>query len=145
LAVLVFIAGVAGCAVDDQACPAVDGVYVPQYQQVSGDCGPIASPNSVKFQGTSAGMVTTMETRLNEDVTTVIVHKGCTVRMTQQVALKSGQVQSQIDGESLRVRSASTLQGQVDYVRYDPLSQVACQGRYNATFSKNMVPLGATP
>lgn len=132
-----------GCAVDDQVCAPVNGRYQPLYTQISGTCGEIQSPNMVEFESGAPGLRMVTENRLDSDVTTIVVLKGCTVRVTQTVATKAGQLESQIDGDEIRVQNANVLEGQVSYVKYDPMSQPMCTGVYNATFSKNLVPLGA--
>jgi hypothetical protein len=112
-------------------------MYVP----LTGNCGFIDSPNMLPFgEGSGSGSIKTLENRLNDDVVTEVVRKGCTVRVSQVVATKQGIVQSQIEGESLKVHNARELSGQVKYLRFNELG-VACEGTYEAQIRKP-TPMG---
>lgn len=138
-----FLLGTLGaCAVDDTMCPAVSGVYEPTYTPLDGTCGFITSPNMLPFgESSGSGSIKTLENRLNDDVTTEVVHKGCTVRVSQTVATKEGILQSQIEGESIKVHNARELSGRVQYIRFNAFNQIECQGNYEATIRKP-TPLG---
>jgi hypothetical protein len=130
---------VAGCAAEVKSCPAVDGYYAPLYTPVSGNCGTISNAFPVPFEGPNN---TKIDMLPNVKVSTEIVMKGCTVRMTQTVEKKAGGVASMIDGESINIMSADQLAGRVTVTLFNDQGQPACSGTYDATFNKNTVMTG---
>lgn len=141
---LAFIAApLAGCGTEDASCPEVAGKYEPLYIPLSGTCGSIDRPYRVPFDGGENGVNTIMERHVNMSITTEIVHKGCSVRMTQTVTDKDGRVASQIDGETIAIETQNELNGQVIMTVYDDVGAVSCVGTYDALFTKNTTIIGA--
>jgi hypothetical protein len=131
------------CGADEVSCPTVSGIYEPLYVLRQGNCAPLTSTYRVPFDGGNSGVNMTQQRFTNVDVTTEIVMKGCTVRMTQTVADKMGLRQLQIDGEALSIKNENKIAGVVELVQFDDLQQVACAGLYDATFTKNVGTTGA--
>lgn len=132
------------CAPDEEVCDPVAGTYQPLYVATTGNCGPIA-PMLVPLDGGSGGVRTTTEMQFGRDIVTMVVHKGCQLRVTQQVITKEGVMESQLDGGEIAVHSSKSLSGQVSFVRYTPTHDVACQGTYNATFTRPDSVVGIQP
>jgi hypothetical protein len=133
---------VAGCATEDDGCASVQGSFQSLYVELSGSCGPIDNPYPVPFEGGTSGVNTIIERRVNSNITTDIVLKGCTVGMTQTVADKEGAVMSQIDSSDLEIMSESELIGQVTLTRYDQ-GELTCSSVYDAYYSKQTSIIGA--
>lgn len=123
------------CAPEDEVCDAVEGTYQPLYVARTGNCGPI-EPMRVPLDGGSGGVRMSTEMQFGRDIVTMVVHKGCTLRVTQQVLSKEGLLESQMDGSEIEVHNSKQLSGQVSYVRYTPAQEVACSGTYDATFTR---------
>jgi hypothetical protein len=130
----------ASCGAEEIKCSQVGGFYEPLYTPVQGTCGPIANPYRVPFDGGQGGVNTDIRMFSNARVTTEIVMKGCSLRMTQTVDVM-GTVQSKIDGETINIQNADELTGMVTMTRWDN-GVVACSGVYNARFTKNSVTIG---
>jgi len=128
-------AALVSCSPDDEACDHVAGTYQPLYVPVSGNCGPI-STMAVPLDGGSGGVRTHMEMQFGRDVVTMVVHKGCTLRVTQQVLNKEGLLESQMNGGEIAVLNSKQLSGQVSFTRYPATQDVACAGMYDATFTR---------
>jgi pyrimidine operon attenuation protein/uracil phosphoribosyltransferase len=79
-------------------------------------------------------------------VSTEIVMKGCTVRMTQMVETgidtTAAHLAAQIDGETLTIQSADKLSGNVMVTQFDDKGQPACSGMYDAEFSQTVNSVG---
>jgi hypothetical protein len=132
-----------GCGVEDLSCPAVEGVYLPLYTPLQGTCGPIVNPNRVRLEsGRNGAPIMRIEKFANADVTTEIVMKGCSVRITQSVE-EDGYLKSKIDGDPIYIENENELTGQVSLVRYDAAGQLSCSGIYDARFTKGAVTIGA--
>jgi hypothetical protein len=130
----------ASCGAEPVKCARVGGFYEPLYTPVQGTCGPIANPYKVPFDGGISGVNMDIRMFSNARVTTEIVMKGCSLRMTQTVDV-NGAVQSKIDGETINIHNAEELTGTVTMTRWDN-GQVACSGTYDARFTKNSVTIG---
>jgi len=130
-----------GCGAEETSCPTVGGNYQALYTPLQGNCGPIANPNRVPFDGGRGGNVIKIENLPNGQVTTEIVMKGCSLRMTQEFA-NDGSVLSRIDGDPIYIDSANELSGTVSLLRYDMNGLVTCQGVYDARFTKNLQTIG---
>lgn len=135
------VALVAGCAAESATCPTVGGNYQPLYTPVSGTCGPLSNNFLVPFNGGTGGNNVDVQNLPNAKVSTEIVMKGCTVRMTQTVE-KGNIVSSKIDGEEISVRSENELSGMVTVTQFDDMGQAACSGTYDAEFTKNPMTVG---
>lgn len=133
-----------GCAVEDASCPSAEGVYQPLYVPLQGGtCGPISNPNRVRVEvGRNGGSVMRIEMFANADVTTEVVMKGCSMRITQMVA-EDGLVKSRIDGDPIYIENENELTGMVQLMRWDDQGQLACSGMYDARFTKSAVTIGA--
>ena len=140
LVVLSVVLMLAACGAEETKCATVGGFYEPLYTPLMGTCGPIQNPNRVPFDGGLRGVNMNIQTFPNARVTTEIVMKGCSLRMTQIVDV-DGAVQSKIDGETIQIESADELTGTVTMTRWDN-GQVACWGMYDARFTKNSVTIG---
>ena len=134
-AVIAASGALSSCAPEDEVCDPVDGTYEPLYTARTGDCGPIA-PMLVPLDGGSRGVRTSTEMQFGRDIVTMVVHKGCTLRVTQQVLTKEGLLESMMNGGEITVHSSAQLSGVVEYVRYTPEQQKACEGTYDATFTR---------
>jgi hypothetical protein len=132
----------AGCGSEDEGCPNVQGSFQSLYVELSGSCGPIDNPYPVPFEGGASGVNTIIERRVNSNITTDIVLKGCSVGMTQIVSDKDGAVMSQIDSSDLEIMSANELIGQVTLTRYDQ-GELTCSSVYEAYYSKQTAIIGA--
>lgn len=136
------LASLVGCGADDPSCPSVEGSYEPLYIPLSGSCGTIERPNRVPFEGGRNGVNTIIERRVNSNITTEIVMKGCSVRMTQTVTDNEARVASLIDGPTIDIMSETELQGQVSMTVFDDEGAVSCSGTYDAVFTKNTQIIG---
>jgi hypothetical protein len=132
----------AGCSSQNVNCPEVGGVYMPLYTPISGTCGPISNPFPVPLNGGRKGVNMTIQGLPNGMVSTDVVMKGCTLRMTQTVQDASGHPASQLDGDPIYVDSANELSGTVSFMQFTDAGQVACSGMYNARFTKNTTTVG---
>ena len=130
------------CGTDTASCPTIGGTFEPLYIPLSGSCGTIESPNRVPFDGGRAGVNTSIERRVNSNITTEIVMKGCSVRMTQTVTDKEGRVASQIDGQTIEIMNQNELAGQVIMTVFDDVGGITCIGTYDASFTKNTTIIG---
>jgi hypothetical protein len=136
-----FVVLVGGCAAESATCPPVGGDYQPLYTPLSGNCGQLANIFPVPFNGGTGGNNVDVKNLPNAKVSTEIVMKGCTVRMTQIVE-KGNLVASKIDGDKISVRSENELTGMVSVTQFDDLGQAACYGTYDAQFTKNPMLVG---
>jgi len=123
------------CTPEEEACDPVAGTYQPLYVPRSGNCGPIMSM-LVPLDGGEGGVRTTTEMQFGRNIVTMVVHKGCSLRVTQQVVTKEGVLESLMNGGDIAVHDSKSLSGQVSYVRYTPTQDIACQGMYDATFTR---------
>lgn len=122
------------CSPDDEMCERVEGIYQPLYVARSGNCGPITGM-SVPLDGGSGGVKTHMEMQFGRDVFTMVVHKGCSLRVSQQIYMQ-GVLQSEMYGDEIAVHSAKELVGQVEYKRFEGTPQPTCIGMYDVTFKR---------
>jgi hypothetical protein len=131
-----------GCSASGAQCPAVAGVYTPQYTPIDGNCGTIANPYPVKFDG--GPKINTNVVRLpTGEISTEVIMKGCTVRMTQVFTDENGNPASQLDGEALNIDSPEQLSGTVNFMLFDATTGgVACTGTYSALFVKMSTQVG---
>jgi hypothetical protein len=137
------LAAVGGCNTVPQNCAKIDDIYLPAYTPVDGTCGTLTDVNRVKFDGGLHGVNTLMDYLGNAIVTTDIVMKGCTVHMTQKVQTAETHVlESQIDGESIRIESKDHLTGMVSVEKYDANGTLLCSGNYSASFTLPMMTTG---
>jgi hypothetical protein len=132
------------CSPDEEICDPVAGTYQPLYVARAGNCGPI-TPMRIPLDGGQGGVMTSTEMQFGRDVVTMVVHKGCTLRVTQQVVTPDGLLESQMNGGDIAVHSSRSLSGQVTFVRYTPTMEVACQGTYDATFTRPDSVVGIQP
>lgn len=135
---LAAIAGLAACSPDEESCDPVAGVYQPMYVMRSGNCGPIA-PTSLPLDGGAGGVKTSTVMEFGRDIVTSVVHKGCTIRVTQEIVTRAtGMRESTIYGGDMAVHSSKQLSGQVSFTRFTPTmpQTVVCQGMYEATFTR---------
>jgi len=123
------------CAPEEESCDAVEGTYEPLYVALAGNCGAIA-PMRLPLDGGAGGVRTNTEMQFGRNIVTMVVHKGCQLRVTQQVMTKEGVLESEMNGVDIEVHDAKTLSGQVDYRRYTPTMDVLCAGTYSATFTR---------
>ena len=130
-----------GCGAEETKCPTIGGNYQALYTPLQGNCGPIANPNRVPFEMGRRGNIIKIETLPNGQVTTEIVMKGCSLRMTQEFA-NGGAVLSRIDGDPIYIESENELTGTVNLMRFDGAGQITCSGVYDARFTKNLTTIG---
>jgi hypothetical protein len=123
-------------------CERPNGAYEALYVAASGDCGPIAQPFPIPIETGDASVATTTEMRLNVDITTMVVLRGCSVRITQTVTAKTGAVESQISANALSIDPDGVLRGTADLVRFSENNQPLCQGSYQVTLMRRRA-LGA--
>jgi hypothetical protein len=126
---------VAACSSSDEICDPVAGTYQPLYMPMNGNCGPIANIR-VPLDTGNASVKTHQEMQFDRLVTTEVIHKGCSVSVTQDVSF-AGVLESRMQGE-VAVHSSSELSGPVNFARFvngDPTA-LSCAGTYNATFSR---------
>jgi hypothetical protein len=130
-------ASLTACAPEDEKCEPVAGVYQPIYVARSGNCGPI-TPKSLPLDGGAGGVKTSTVMEFGYNIVTMVVHKGCSIRVTQSIVTKEGMVESEMNGSDIAVHSSSQLSGQVSYTRFSPTmpQQAVCQGMYEATFTR---------
>jgi hypothetical protein len=100
---------------------------------MTGNCGPITALR-VPLDGGSGGVRTHQEMQFDRMITTTVVHKGCSVRVTQEISLY-GVIESRLDGE-VAVHNSNELSGPVTFQRYTGMMTEVCAGMYNATFSR---------
>ncbi len=131
-----------GCSANANNCPLIDGIYSPIYTPISGTCGPIANPFRVPFQGGRKGVNMVIQNLPNGQVSTDIVMKGCTLRMTQTVQNAAGYPTSQLDGDPIYVDNENELSGTVSFMQFDTAGSVACSGTYDAKFTKYTTQVG---
>jgi hypothetical protein len=126
----------AGCGVETKQCSAVEGRYQALYTPLNGTCGPIVMPNSVPVEtGYRGAPVMKVETFLNGSVSTEIVMKGCSMRMTQKV-MQDGAVRSALEGAQINIENQNELHGTVNLTRYD-MGSAICTGVYDARLTKD--------
>jgi len=128
--------GLSSCAPEENVCDPIAGTYQPLYTPVSGNCG-LINAMRVPLDGGESGVKMHQEMQFGRDILTEVVHKGCTLRVTQHV-YQQGVLQSTMNGPELAVHSSKELSGQVSFTRFtatDPQQQ-ACVGTYNATFTR---------
>jgi hypothetical protein len=103
----------------------------------SGNCGPIA-PTSLPLDGGDSGFKTTTVMEFGRDIVTEVVHKGCSLRVKQEIMAKNGMRESTMTGSDMAVHNSKQLSGQVSYTRFTPTmpQQVACEGMYEAQFTR---------
>jgi len=124
-------------------CPAVQGNYLPEYRPLSGSCGPIANPFAVPIDGGRKGVNMIITNLPNGRVSTDIVMKGCSMRMTQTVQNAGGQPASVLDGDPIYIQNENELDGTVSFMQFDTMTGgVACTGMYEARFTKQSSPVG---
>jgi hypothetical protein len=124
-------------------CAAVQGIFAPSYTPIDGNCGPIANPTSVPFDGGLHGINTIMQHLANGTITTDIVLNGCSLQMTQKVADTMGRLQTEVDAPDLHIESATRITGRISFKRFNATSIQMCQGNYDAVFTKATSALGA--
>src|SRR5262249_40837033 len=105
-------------------------------------CGPIANPEQVPIDSGPSGVNTTVENYPNRMVTTEIVQKGCSLLMVQSVAVPGNPLQRMIEGQNLRIESASRITGSVHITGYEATGASACSGNYDAVFTKTASSVG---
>jgi hypothetical protein len=137
------VLALSGCGVETQQCNAVKGTYQPLYTFVQGTCGPITMPNYVPVETGYKGApkMTTMNF-LNNSVTTEIVMKGCSMRVTQSVT-ENGSVRSKLNGDEINIENENELAGMVTLIRFDEAGNAMCSGVYDARFTKNVSTVSA--
>jgi len=134
---LVSSASFAACGPEDAMCDRVEGTYQPVYEMRTGNCGPVA-PTALPLDGGESGFKTNTIMEFGRDIITTVTHKGCTIRVKQEIMAKSGMLESAMNGGDIAVHSSKQLSGQVSYTRYTPTmpQQIACEGVYEATFTR---------
>ncbi|MDH5676424.1 MAG: hypothetical protein OEZ06_30170 [Myxococcales bacterium] len=132
----------AACATEVENCPSIGGNFQPLYIHLNGSCGPIAKPFAVPFDGGISGVNTIIQRRVNGNITTEIVLKGCTVSMTQTVSGDEGGIDSIIDGKTLDIVADDEVAGQVAMTMYDDEGAIACESIYDARFTKDTAVVG---
>jgi hypothetical protein len=135
--VLVSSACFAACGPEDAMCDRVEGTYTPAYVMRTGTCGPVA-PTMLPLDGGESGFKTNTIMEFGRDIITEVTHKGCTIRVKQEIMAKNGMLESSMNGGDIVVHSSKQLSGQVKYTRFTPTDpqQVACEGVYEATFTR---------
>lgn len=135
--VLAGSASLQACNPDEESCDRVAGVYQPLYVFRSGNCGEVAS-QSVPLDGGKGGVKMSTTVQFGRNIVTTVVHKGCSINVRQDIQGSNGFMESTMTGGDIAVHSSQQLSGQVSYTRYtatDP-QQIACQGMYEATFTR---------
>jgi hypothetical protein len=132
-----------GCGAEELNCPKVAGMFVPLYIPLDTSCESLSNPNRVNFDSGTNNASINVTRDFNRDITTEVVLKGCTMRMTQTITDKEGVPQQQIDGESLAIESATEVSGQVTVTMFDPEGQPMCWGVYEAQFTQDNSLFGA--
>jgi hypothetical protein len=84
----------------------------------------------VPLDGGSSGVNTTIQRLASGDVTTEVVVRGCSLRVTQTVTNAQGAPVLQIDAETLSIDGDGVVRGSVDVTRFDENQQVECTGVY---------------
>ncbi len=125
----------------NKSCPAVVGVFSASYQQLQGSCDATFSANTLTMVKTDKDMVTSIENRLADSVTTEVTLNGCTLGLKQSVATNAGHTTSEISGD-LEVNTASSLSGMMMRTVYNGDGSVACHGIYVANYTRQDVVLG---
>lgn len=125
------------CAPEEEACEPVAGIYQPIYVARAGNCGPVAA-TAVPLDGGNSGVKMNVVMEFGRNIVTTVVHKGCSLRVTQDITSKNGMMESKMDGGDIAVLSSKQLTGQVHYQRFTTTMPqvVACEGVYEATFTR---------
>jgi hypothetical protein len=125
------------CAPEEESCDPVAGVYQPIYVARAGNCGPVAATN-VPLDGGSGGVQMNVVMEFGRNIITTVVHKGCSLRVTQDIMAKNGMLESSMNGGDIAVLSSKQLTGPVYYKRFTSTmpQTVACEGVYEATFTR---------
>jgi hypothetical protein len=144
--VLVSSACFVACGPEDEMCDRVEGTYTPEYKMLTGTCGLVA-PTMLPLDGGESGFKTNTIMEFGRDIITTVTHKGCTIRVKQEIMAKSGMLESALNGGDIAVHSSKQLSGQVSYTRYTPTmpQQIECQGVYEATFTRPDSVVAPTP
>jgi hypothetical protein len=126
------------CAPEEQSCDPVAGVYQPIYVWRGGTCEFELPKTSVPLDGGASGFKMNTVMEFGRNIVTTVVHKGCTIRVTQEIVAKNGMVESTMNGGDIAVLSSKQLTGEVNYARFSPtMPQVeVCRGTYEATFTR---------
>jgi hypothetical protein len=125
------------CAPEEEACDPVAGVYQPIYVARGGNCGPVPQ-TAVPLDGGNSGVKMNTVMEFGRNIVTKVVHKGCSLRVTQEIVAKNGMLESTMNGGDIAVLSSKQLTGQVVYQRFTPTmpQTVMCEGVYEATFTR---------
>jgi hypothetical protein len=124
-------------------CPTVQGNYLPEFRSISGSCGQISNPFAVPIDSGRKGMNMIITNLPNGRVSTDIVMKGCSMRITQTVQDAMGKPVSVLDGDPIYVQNENELAGTVSFMQFDTTTgRVACTGMYEARFLKQSSPVG---
>ena len=127
--VLALMSGVFGCQDEVAApCPNVAGVYLASYQRLDGSCEAFLG-NTLKVAADDKGIVTKVENRLSDTVTTEVIFKGCTINVKQSVSA-DGVMVSEIAGD-LQIEDASAMAGMMTRTEYMPDGAVRCHGVFD--------------
>ena len=139
--VVLLLAGLGCKDASLRACPKVTGIFEASYQRLEGSCQPMFQANTLTMESTTKDMVTKIENRLSNSITTEVTLKGCAVGLKQSVS-EDGHTTSQIAGD-LDVQTASSLSGMITRTEYMTDGSISCNGVYEATYTRQDVVLGA--
>jgi len=134
---LVSSACVAACGPEEETCDRIAGTYQPTYVLRTGNCGPIA-PTALPLDGGDSGVKTNTIMEFGRDIVTMVVHKGCSLHVTQEIMAKNGMRESTMNGNDMAVHSSAQLSGPVSYTRFTATmpQQIECTGMYEASFKR---------
>ena len=134
------VLGVSGCKdASADSCPNVQGVFLASYQMLAGSCGTFEG-NALSLAKDEHGMVTKVENRLSDSVTTEVIFKGCTLSVKQSVDAMGARM-SEISGD-LDVEDSSQLSGMMTRTEYMPDGAIKCNGVYDAHYTRQDVVVG---
>jgi len=131
---------------DDEAvgeCPRVNGRFSALYTPLETNCADLGSIHGVNLSSGAGGATVNVERSMAVDVTTEVVVKGCTLRISHLVANKQGLIRQRIDGEALTIESETRVTGMVTITLFDELGQPSCRGTYQAELTQQSGLLGA--
>lgn len=118
------------CKDEDFSCDAVEGQFLPEYQQVDGTCGyfdkvPLDIP-----AGAGANRMSNQVGAGGSTVRTTVNVSGCDLTFTQEAFL--GQRRHWAMGGTLHVVSKKELEGSAYRIMYDENDQETCRANFGA-------------
>lgn len=124
----------------DGDCPQAVGIFLASYQKLDGTCEPTFSGNTLEVKKTDTDRSTNVEGRLSDSLTTEITFKGCSLGVRQATDVE-GRVTTHLAGDLL-IDDSAQLSGTLTRVEYLDDGGVACQGAYDAHYTRRDVVVG---